>query len=211
MDLWAAGVTLFVILSGGKNPFVSKENKLQLADLRVGNVRFDELIVTYEQAKSSNKLFAGYGGRKISGSDDSPRRKPHPLSNAEQLMRLLLTVDPSRRPTAAGALAHPWFVQHGLACAPPGSPLERGPTSMDSSSLEASPPTMEPILNVVRRGATQFEMNIEENDAPPVISRLASGLPSGLPNGLPNGLANGLNSLTIGPRGSTEGKVVRCD
>lgn len=218
VDLWACGVTLYTILSGGKNPFVSsRDNKLQLGDIRTGNVRFDELIVTYSiddiQSKNSTTLTGRLWGSKNRGSNDpsnSPRFKPNPGSNAENLMRLLLTVDPSRRLTVGDALRHPWFVQHGLASPPPGSPptvvhpaLDRAQNSMDSSSLEASPPTMEPILADPRRHtASSFELNIEESS------------PGKSPGAIPSRNSGGglqQSSMTIGPRGSTEGKVVRCD
>ena len=179
VDLWACGVTLFVILSGGANPFVSKDKKLQLQDLKQGVVRFDEL--------------GRRGGRK--GSDDySVSRKP--VGNAENLLRLLLTVDPTRRPAVADALAHPWFIECGLAA----PPLQES-RSMDSS-LEASPPAMELILAAPRGKAASFELNIEEDDFGPSLKNY---------NKSPLSVPARLNSQTIGPGGGKEGKVVRCD
>lgn len=189
VDMWACGVTMFVILSGGKNPFVSaKENKLQLTDLRAGIVRFDELITSGGSKKSS-----------------SGRTKANPENSAEQLLRLLLTVDPSRRMTVGDALRHNWFVQLGLASPPPSSPilnqsppkLARDPVSIDSGSLEASPPNMEPILvpTEVSRRKSGFELYVEGGSLSP---------------GKGFGQSETV-SMTIGPRGGKEGKVMRCE
>jgi serine/threonine protein kinase len=209
VDLWACGVTLFVILSGGKNPFVNGQtNKLLLNDIRSGTIKFDDLMITYPEGsdsgtKTKNRFFSSSTAAAAAG-----RTKPHNNSNAEQLLRLLLTVDPSRRLTVGDALRHPWFVQHGLASPPPSSPLSavnnaamnRSPVSIDSGSLEASPPTMEPILIAPRR-ATSFELHIEEDaDAilPLSVKRRESAgvMPA--------------SAVTIGPGGSKDGKVVRC-
>lgn len=212
VDLWACGVTLFVILSGGKNPFVSSNNKLQLADIRTGTVRFDELIVTYPQEEKSGSTATGKFFSKA--KSEAGRTKPHVSSHAEQLLRLLLTVDPSRRMTVGDSLRHPWFVQQGLASPPPSSPaliqrrhssFDRAAQSIDSSSLEASPPAMEPILLEPKRRATanSFELNIEEgNDSLSPLARMT------IPK-RESGIA--ASGMTIGPRGSTDGKVVRCD
>ena len=216
VDLWACGVTLFVILSGGKNPFVhAQTNKLQLSDIRTGTVRFDELIITgidESVAKHSSLTGRLFGSKDGSSSGSSGRTKANATSNAEMLLRLLLTVDPSRRLTVGDALRHPWFVQHGLASPPPSSPtidvnrrkspLERSGLSVDSGSLEASPPTMEPILMAPRR-ATSFDLHIEESDtvSPLTIRRRESGGTGSVP----------ASSMTIGPRGTNEGKVVRCE
>ena len=209
VDLWACGVTLFVILSGGKNPFVNTQtNKLLLNEIRSGTVRFDDLQVLSrgEEQKtitSANRFF------KSSAAGNAERTKANPASNAEQLLRLLLTVDPSRRLTVGDALRHSWFVQHGLASPPPNSPalnidrkkspLERSAQSVDSGSLEASPPAMEPILLAPRRG-TSFELHMEEQSdsvSPLAVAKRVSGVPA--------------SAMTIGPGGSKDGKVVRCE
>ena len=211
VDLWACGVTLFVILSGGKNPYVnSQTNKLLLNDIRSGTIRFDELMITYpEGSDSGTKTSKSRGGLFSSSSTAAAaagRTKPHASSNAEQLLRLLLTVDPTRRLTVGDALRHPWFVQNGMASPPPSSPVSiggnalvsavlRSPGSIDSGSLEASPPTMEPILIAPSRRANSFELHIEE-DSPLAIRRRESGVPA--------------SAVTIGPGGSKDGKVVRC-
>ena len=215
-DLWACGVTLYVILSGGKNPFVSaRDNKLQLADIRAGTIRFDELIVTANPDDTTSKNATTLTGRVFGNASAAAavRLKPNPASNAENLLRLLLTVDPSRRLAVGDALRHPWFVQHGLASPPPGSPptitrqLERGAMSMDSSSLEASPPAMELLLSDPNRNAaSSFEMNIEISS--PSGAKSAVSSPGFVPTRLSGIQAS---SMTIGPRGSTEGKVARCD
>ena len=196
VDLWAAGVTMFVILSGGVNPFVSKDNKLQLSDIRLGVVRFEDLMPTFAHVanvEQKRNMFS-LGGRKTS-SEESPRRKPHPLSNAESLLRMLLTVDSHKRITAMDALRHPWFVQHGLAEAvkvvAPKPDVAAPETYVDEcESLEASPPTMEPIL-AQRDAASSFDLNISE------VSDGASKMPT--------------YGATIGPGGGKEGKVIRCD
>ena len=215
VDLWACGVTLFVILSGGKNPFVNvASNKLLLGDIRTGVIRFDELTVLCtgsEDAKTvTNRFFKTSTGKGDAGSQ-SGRTKVNTNSNAEQLLRLLLTVDPSRRLTVGDALRHPWFVQHGLASPPPSSPamnvdrkkspIERSPQSLDSSLLEASPPAMVPILLAPRR-ATSFELHMEEQSdsiSPLGVVRRTSGIGAAA------------NAMTIGPGGSKDGKVVRCE
>ena len=204
VDMWACGVTMYVILSGGKNPFVSaKENKLQLADIRSGTIKFDELISTVSNSSKSGSLS---GDKKSS----STRTKPNSESNAEQLLRLLLTVDPTRRITIGEAMRHNWFVQLGLASPPPSSPvmsqtppkLARGAVSVDSGSLEASPPNMEPILvpTDVSRRKSGFELYVEGGSLSPSISPSADSPGNG-----------GMVSMTIGPRGSKEGKVMRCE
>ena len=190
-DIWACGVTLFVILSGGKNPFVnSVTNKLLLSEIRSGSVRFDDLMTFDDSSSNSNTNITSItsrGVKQLFKKPDSIRTKPNQNSNSELLLRLLLTVDPSRRPASAEVLRHPWFVQHGLVSPPPSSPH----MSIDSSSLEASPPTMEPVMDSMSRVAS-FDLNIQEVVEDTVVPRRDSA------------------SLTIGPRGSTEGKVVRC-
>ena len=188
VDIWACGVTLFVILSGGKNPFVSANNKLLLTEIRSGQIKLEDLIpfAVSPDSGALNNIKKQSSGIKMFASSTTTKAGGGTSSNAENLLKLLLTVDPSRRPNSVEALSHPWFVQFGLASPPPSSPH----MSVDSSMLEASPPTMEPVLNPRGRVAS-FDLNIEEVEE--TRKRESASL------------------ATIGPRGTTEGKVVRCE
>ena len=82
-DMWSAGVCLFILL-GGYPPFYDEQEARMFRDIKAGNFSFDD---TAENAEIWRAV-----------SDD-----------AKDLIKKLLCVDPTARPTATDVLSHPWI------------------------------------------------------------------------------------------------------
>jgi len=92
VDVWAAGVSLYMIMFGGKHPFLTEHGKLDQKLLLGGVLDFRNPEAAY------GGLFA-FGGAGLRYSED-----------ARNLCRRMVDPDPGRRPSAASLLAkHPWL------------------------------------------------------------------------------------------------------
>ncbi|CEM22426.1 unnamed protein product [Vitrella brassicaformis CCMP3155] len=98
-DIWACGVALYMLLEG-RAPF-----------------RLTECRNSKESIKAINKGFA------------FRKRTKERFPDAVDLVRRLLHVDPSKRPSASEALQHPWF----------GEPQRPSTQTPDSDTRDAAP------------------------------------------------------------------------
>ena len=83
VDIWALGVVLFVLLSGGL-PFQGSTDEQTFSLIREGQVSFDNSLAAWTVSRQ-----------------------------AECLVKWMLQHDPTKRPTAAQLLAHPWVARAG--------------------------------------------------------------------------------------------------
>lgn len=88
VDVWAAGVVMYMVLCGGKHPFIH-HNSLDKTRLLKGELGFSE------------GFFAFMGGR----------RKKRFSNLAVELCRCLVKPSVGDRMTASAALRNPWFLQ----------------------------------------------------------------------------------------------------
>ncbi|KAI0288594.1 kinase-like domain-containing protein [Russula brevipes] len=93
VDIWAMGVTTYLLLSGMK-PFRSKDGQSEREAIVTGSYEFEP-----------------------------PERWADVSETARDFISACLTVDPAQRPTAADLLKHPWLADDGaqFAC-DPGTP-----------------------------------------------------------------------------------------
>lgn len=92
VDIWAAGISLYMIMFGGKHPFLTERGTLDQKLLLGGVLDFRNPEAAY------GGLFA-FGGAGLRYSEE-----------ARSLCRRMVDTDPARRPSAASLLAkHPWL------------------------------------------------------------------------------------------------------
>jgi len=92
VDIWAAGVSLYMIMFGGKHPFLTERGTLDQKLLLGGALDFRNPETAY------GGLFA-FGGAGLRYSEE-----------ARNFCRRMVDPDPGRRPSAASLLAkHPWL------------------------------------------------------------------------------------------------------
>jgi len=106
IDVWAAGVSMYVIMFGGQRPFL-QNGRFDLKPLVSGTVDW----------RMRESCFIGLGQLRFS-------------EDARQFCTSMLQVDAKKRVTAAQALRTPWL-DH--ACA--GKPLESNPAPREASPL----------------------------------------------------------------------------
>merc|ERR1711972_617589 len=87
-DMWAAGVTMYMLVLGGRHPFLNASNHFDKEKLLQGVLDF------------SSPHFFGFGMERYS-------------EPARQLCRRLVEPDMARRIPASIALLHPWLSQSG--------------------------------------------------------------------------------------------------
>jgi serine/threonine protein kinase len=106
VDLWAAGVTFYVIIAGGRHPFASKgQHQLDLPRLLQGKLDFS--------VGPPPDLAEQIGGLLGFGTERSP--DPRFPEAARELCRRMVKVNPAQRITAHQALQHPWILRtHGV-------------------------------------------------------------------------------------------------
>jgi serine/threonine protein kinase len=96
VDMWAAGITMFMLLSGGRHPFVTSDNKLNTSALKEGALDFS----------SQQGLLAVFGQRR--GFSESART----------LCKSMVNPDTRARITAEVALKNTWLMTPNVAPAP---------------------------------------------------------------------------------------------
>ena len=124
-DLWSAGILAYQLLSG-RLPFVG-ESGLLVSKLYMAKQLF-----------TNKDVF-----RAILYADMDFEREPwpHVSPEAKALVQALLTRDPARRPTAAEALAHPWFAR-------------LDDTSGAPAAAAAEPPLLDTVVQRLQRFGT---------------------------------------------------------
>lgn len=105
VDLWATGVLTYMVLTGGRHPFMSETGVLDEPRLVKGDF-------TIGSASSSSSLFSVFGG----GGKDEARFS----ETARQFCRQLVNPSVSGRLTIEGALQHKWFGGPGATPRHPG-------------------------------------------------------------------------------------------
>lgn len=113
VDVWATGVLMCMVLSGGRHPFVTKGNRLDMPRLLRGEMNF---------TTEPSGLFASFRA-----SQNDTRFS----ETARQLCRLMVFPKIIERLTAESALQHPWFESYGAS----GVALEAPLPVMRSQSL----------------------------------------------------------------------------
>lgn len=89
VDMWAAGVSMYMIMFGGRHPFLTSSNTLDNQRLLVGGLDF---------AENQNAGFFGLGGGGKERYSDMCR----------SVCRHMVTPDPARRMTADDAMRNAW-------------------------------------------------------------------------------------------------------
>jgi len=115
VDVWAAGITMFMLMTGGKHPFVDTAGKLDEKRLMEGNLDF-----------GSQGVFAMFGR---SGSFSEAARK---------FCRRMVNPSPSSRITADAALKDPWMAVAGLD-GDRGGDITRRPSATPRAPQAAAP------------------------------------------------------------------------
>jgi len=113
VDLWAAGISLYMFMAGGRHPFMqSKDHPLEMTGIMKGTLPFDSKIqgpkkVSFAKPESEQHLveqvsdFFGFTFEKETDTRFAPA--------ARELCQLMVQVNASQRITAETALRHPWL------------------------------------------------------------------------------------------------------
>lgn len=86
-DIWAAGVTMYMVMFGGKHPFLNARGSLSEKSLLAGDLDFRK---------------AGFLG-------SLGIRRQHMTEEARRTCQLMVEVEPSQRATGKSLLERPWF------------------------------------------------------------------------------------------------------
>lgn len=122
-DIWAAGVTMYMLMFGGKHPFLNSLQQLDEKRLLQGSLDF-----------SVAHGFFGFG------LSDSRYSEP-----ARRLCRRLVEPDMAKRSSAEEIRGDPWLVVNqrsaGHQAAPANRPRSAGPSSRAVTGMRAQEPT----------------------------------------------------------------------
>lgn len=88
VDVWAAGITMYMVMFGGKHPFLNARGALNEKSMLAGELDF----------RKGTGLLSSLG----LGSN-------HMSEEARRLCQMMVTVEPHRRITAGETLSRPWF------------------------------------------------------------------------------------------------------
>jgi len=138
VDLWAAGICMYMMMFGGRHPFLNDRGSLNEKSLHAGELDFGH---------GAGSGFFGFalGSVQLRYSD-----------NARQFCSRLIVVDPQRRLRANDSLASPWFSSCGIRGSPPIQPPATGPFPGIPGQATAVQPTLSsqvhPASNLSARG-----------------------------------------------------------
>jgi len=103
VDMWALGVSMYMIMFGGKHPFVDEFDQLQEHSLLTGILDFRD-----RRSVSGFLGLEGLGGTGLRFSED-----------ARMLCQRMVDADPLRRITASEVIYSPWFNIGNMPQKPP--------------------------------------------------------------------------------------------
>merc|ERR1740121_383764 len=165
VDVWATGVTMYMVMFGGKHPFLNARGSLNEKALLNGDLDFRK-----------PGFFGSLGIRSM-----------HMTEEARRTCQLLAEVEPSRRGTGKGLLERPWFSQARS------TPMSRSSTHKSDGEAEGNsgyppgPPTTskrERIQRTLERLPGKLEevgkrvsakFSREEEDNEPAATTTSSG------------------------------------
>lgn len=132
-DIWAAGVTMYMVMFGGKHPFLNARGSLNEKSMLSGELDF---------RKGGFLGSLGLGGS-------------HMSDEARQTCQLMVDIDPQRRISGKSLLERSWFVQ---AQSDPSS----GGTSMGHTRTGDSTRGLRDIKERVQRKLERLPTKLEE-------------------------------------------------
>lgn len=119
VDVWAVGVTMYVLMFGGRHPFLDVRGRLDERSLHAGALDFREHVSgVLGGGGFLERIFLGSAGLRMS-------------EEARRLCQSMVTPDASQRAVASTALANSWFKMSSLTEVFKG----RSPSSPSTRSL----------------------------------------------------------------------------
>lgn len=139
-DVWAAGVSMYMVMFGGRHPF-----------LTAGGGELDEKLLlqgALSFTDNNSKGFFGFG---------TARSEPRFSETARELCRRMVEPHPNHRISADDALRSPWFTQNCRRRAPPSSssgPAAAAPAPARPPPPKASTPKAQPATPKAQESAS---------------------------------------------------------
>lgn len=129
VDVWAAGISLYMLMTGGRHPFFDSRGQLDMKLLMQGSA-----VMEFSTAPKQEQSWLG----QLLEFEDTPQAAPDRRFSdaARELCKMMVQPNPSTRITAEGALRSPWLSRQLPAKPSTGSfgPPQRRPSANESAT-----------------------------------------------------------------------------